>query len=64
MNFGETPNLILNGVILMIFFKKKKKRTTRRVVWLLFIVFFFDPEKAAQVTSFAGAFNASNIHQI
>jgi len=63
LNFGETPNLTLNGVILMIFFKKKK-RTTRRVVWLLFIVFFFDPEKAAQVTSFAGAFNASNIHQI
>jgi hypothetical protein len=63
LNFGETPNLTLNDVILMIFFLKKK-RTTQRVVWLLFIVFFFDPEKAAHVTYFAGAFNASNIHQI
>jgi len=32
--------------------------------WTLFIIFFFFPRKTGSVTSFAGAFNAPNIHQI
>jgi len=49
--------------------KKLKKEglkwtLTKTESWTLFIIFFLFPGKTSSVTSFTGAFNAPNVHQI
>jgi hypothetical protein len=41
---------------------KKKDQTTRRLVTIHYLLYF--SRKTGPVTSFAGAFNAPNVHQI
>jgi hypothetical protein len=42
--------------------KKKEDQTTRRLVTIHYLLYFSG--KTGPVTSFAGAFNALNVHQI
>jgi len=65
LNFREIPNLNLNDVVCIKKIRKKKKErdhTTRRLVTIHYLPIF--SRKSGPVTSFAGAFNALNFHQI